>query len=483
MLTTLRKNRSLTFYHNPSISPPSIFSTDNPAGIVAVPVSNVAYRTAGEINGFNIQTNKYIEFNQNIQRDLFSRTQDYMKSVYESNHSPTASVLRDKNTWTNVKRYVTRQELMKLQIGDQTDLPLSNDQKVSLKGKLADKDLGARIDQDVESLIDGILRPDDRQYLAALKEFKETGKISDLLQSSKLDILKEKLESIDFDNITSEQYKQLKTNYVERNEYHHRESISSNPEKQSDFDNVEVLRTSKHNKRHTHVDEKGNTSVNYKKPVKEGPLDRNQDIRDGNTKRVLKREIKGLGLAVVIGLGVGFTIGFVTTLAQTGLNPDSLKNAAASGVKGGLESAVLSGVGFGMARSIGDVATQALGGTLTNLGITITENIAKMINMGVLGTLTIMAFSAYQFIQLKRKGASIKEALIQTGKQALFSLSILAVSIVAQGIWGGAAGIIVSVSMGIILISYSVALSVHERDLAESIRIYTINKCYPSFVA
>ena len=85
-------------------------------------------------------------------------------------------------------------------------------------------------------------------------------------------------------------------------------------------------------------------------------------------------------------------------------------------------------------------------------------------------------------MKLKLRGAATKDALIQTGKQALFSLSLLAVSIAAQGIWGGAAGMIVSVSIGIIIICYSAANSVYQRHFSEKIRVYTIEKCYPSFL-
>ena len=200
-----------------------------------------------------------------------------------------------------------------------------------------------------------------------------------------------------------------------------------------------------------------------------------------NSKRVFKNELRGLGIAVAIGAGLGITVGFVTTLAQSGVTPDSLKLALAEGAKGGLESGFLAGVGYGIGRTIGEVASKAAAG-LENIGITITDNISKMINMGVVGALTVVVFSAYQFIKLKRNNVATKDALIQVGKQALFSLSLLAVSIAAQGIWGGAAGIIVSVSVGIIMITYSVADSIHQRHFAEEIRVYTIEKCCPSFI-
>lgn len=38
----------------------------------------------------------------------------------------------------------------------------------------------------------------------------------------------------------------------------------------------------------------------------------------------------------------------MTTLAQSGVTPDSLKLALAEGAKGGLESGLLAGVGYGI---------------------------------------------------------------------------------------------------------------------------------------
>ena len=63
----------------------------------------------------------------------------------------------------------------------------------------------------------------------------------------------------------------------------------------------------------------------------------------------------------------------------------------------------------------------------------------------------------------------------------MFSLSLLAVSIAVQGTWGGPAGIIVSMSIGIIMVSYTVIDSVQQRQFAEKIRVYTIDKCRPTF--
>lgn len=212
---------------------------------------------------------------------------------------------------------------------------------------------------------------------------------------------------------------------------------------------------------------------------------RRVDVKEGeiaqSEKRIFRNEFRGLGIAVAIGLGVGATIGFIVTLAQTGVTPESIKLAAIEGAKGGVEAGVLSAVGYSVGRTVGEIATKAVGGLLENLGVVLTDNISKMVGMGVVGSLTITIFSAYQFIKLKRQGIATRDALLQVGKQALFSLSLLAVSIAAQGIWGGPAGIIVSVSIGIILISYTVTTSVHQRHFAEKVRVYMIDKCRPNF--
>ena len=66
----------------------------------------------------------------------------------------------------------------------------------------------------------------DKRFLEALKQFKATGKPDAILQSKKLDALREDLKNIDLTKITGEQYKRLKNNYCEQTEFHHRTNIS-----------------------------------------------------------------------------------------------------------------------------------------------------------------------------------------------------------------------------------------------------------------
>lgn len=257
-------------------------------------------------------------------------------------------------------------------------------------------------------------------------------------------------------------------------EGHHQQNVSDHPEQQADPNNIKFYKTKAEHLQDGHD---GNWDNESNKPM----TDKSKMLEKTNSKRIFKNELQGLGLALAIGAGVGLAIGFITTLAQSGITPDALKLATVEGLNSGIESGLMAAAGYGIGRTIGNVAAQAVSGMLENFGVVIVENISKMVNMGVVGSLTIIVFSAYQFVKLKLRGVATMDALKRTGKQALISLSLLAVSIAAQGIWGGAAGIIVSVSIGIIFITYAAADSVHRRHFAERIRIYTIEKCYPAF--
>lgn len=255
-------------------------------------------------------------------------------------------------------------------------------------------------------------------------------------------------------------------------EGHHQKNVANHPTEQGDPDNIKFYKTREEHKREGHNGDFHNESDAPK-------IDKDKMLRKTNGKRVLRNELRGVGIAVAIGTAVGFTIGFTVSLAKSGITPDSIKYAFIEGGKSSITSGIQSVIGFGIGRTIGQIATNALEGLLSNFGITITENISKMCSMGTVGTIMITVFSLYQLVKLIRNGVSLKEAVIQTGRQAFFSLSLLAVSIAAQGIWGGPAGIIVSVSVGIIFITNVIADAAHQRHYSDKIRSYMIEKCKP----
>lgn len=378
MLTSLKNNRSLTFYQQTKTKYRSVNSSFA-GGISAVPISRVSFTTMSTNNGYNAQINEYLKKLNKLRADDAQR-------YNLSSPNQAARNMGVKRAWMYEKADI--------EMGGSGSANWSAEEKAQI----------------------------------------------------------------------------LKHDSVRGAEGHHQQNVSDHPEQQANPDNIKFYKTKDEHLQDGHD---GNWDNESNKPL----TDKNKMLEKSNSKRVFKNELKGLGLAVAIGSAVGLTIGFITTLAQSGITPDTLKLATIEGLKSGAESGMLSAVGYG----IGEVTSQAISGVLKNTGITIAENISKMVNMVVVGALTIVVFSTYQFIKLKLKGVATREALIQTGKQALFSLSLLAVSIAVQGIWGGAAVIIVSVSIGFIMITYSIVDAVHQRHFAEKIRIYTIGKCYPSF--
>lgn len=220
-------------------------------------------------------------------------------------------------------------------------------------------------------------------------------------------------------------------------------------------------------------DENGNAYVDHEAMDK---VMEDTGIKGKVKNAIRKNEIQGLASAVAIGAGIGFTIGFAVSLAQSGITPDSVKYAFVNGGKSGVASGVQSVVGYGIGRTIGQIATNAIEGVLSNAGLEITANISKMCTMGTVGAITVAVFSTVQFVKLIYYGECLKSAAIQVGKQALFSLSLLAISIAAQGMWGGPAGIIVSIGTGIVIVSYTIADAVHQRTFAEECHIKTIEE-------
>lgn len=277
-------------------------------------------------------------------------------------------------------------------------------------------------------------------------------------------------------NWNKEQQQEIRENGKVRGaEGHHQKNVADHPEEQGNPDNIKFYKSREEHKEQGH-------NGNWKNESDAPMINKDKILKKTNAKRVLKNEFRGVSIAATIGVGIGFTIGFAISIAQSGVTPDSIKYAIAEGGRTGAVSGIQSVVSYGIGRTIGQLATDAVEGMLSNLGVNITENISKMCSMTAVGAITIAVFSTYQFIKLKRDGIVTREAAIQIGKQALFSLSLLAVSVAAQGIFGGPAGLIVSISTGIIFITYSIVDITHQRKMSEKIRVYMIDKCKPLFV-
>lgn len=384
MLTSIKNNRSLTFYQSSKISD-NVNNISYSGGIIAPEVSIISYNTSETTTQYNKQLNDFLNI-------LHKRRDEIANKVKEG---------------------------------------LSNDP--NYKGARND---GVQLAWDYEK--------------------------ADVAMGGK-----------GSENWNRDERYQIKTRGKVRNaEGHHQRSVSTHPKEQGDPDNIKFYRSRKE-----HL-EKGHNG-DFRNESNQSKTDKDAMLKRTNNRRVFKNELKGIGLAAAIGAGVGFTIGFAVTLAQSGITPDTFKYAMANGVKSGASSSFQSMIGYGIGRTIGKLATDAVQGFLTNSGYVLTENLSRVCTMGVVGLITITVFTTVQFVKLVYNGEPLKEAIIHVGKQALFSLSLLAVSMSAQLLFGGPAGIIVSISSGFVMLTYTLSKVNHDRKISDGIREYTINKYRP----
>lgn len=442
--------------------------------------SFITARTNIVVNSFNVQTKTYINTLSSEQMRLSQSNDAFLSKVYSTNTNPSTRDVRNYGDWSAVKKLVVRDELMKIQIGGKTDLPLTDSQYSELAKKIDGLDLSNMNDPKINTIINDILHPSEQVYMDALKTFKTTGKVSDYFQAGKLEQLQEYLENIDLNKITGEEFKKIVDNFIEKTEIHHRTSISSDPTQQSNIDNLDTLSTSQHDAKHTDPE---TDKINYRRKLSEAPLDRKAELESMNRHRVLKENLTGLGIAVAIGLGTGFAIGFVVSLAQNGINPNSIKYAFAAGARQGGSSAVIAAGGYLIGKTIGAVAGESLTKVITSMvGKNATEQtlekISQACNTAAVGILVTIAFSVYEFAKLKRAGYSTKECLLRVGKTALLSISVLCISIVA--VWAGCPGIAVSIVAGVIMTGYSVVKIRHDKKIAKEVTLYSIELCRPS---
>jgi hypothetical protein len=254
---------------------------------------------------------------------------------------------------------------------------------------------------------------------------------------------------------------------------HHRKNVHNHPEQQANPDNIKFAKDGKEHLRY----HKGN----FKNPTDGDLTDYNKEFKNAKVEKEARIQASGLGAAVAIAAGIGFAIGFIITLAQNGVSIEAVKEAAIQGVKTAGLGAIGGAGSYTVAQTVGKSLSGSLQGFLAANSIKVTPNIAEMCDIAVVGIIVIIAFSIIQFIWLKHKGESTKSALKQVGTQILISLGILVISLIAQGLFAGAAGIIASLICAAILTIVQVINTIHAKKVADYIHKYIVVKSYPVF--
>lgn len=225
--------------------------------------------------------------------------------------------------------------------------------------------------------------------------------------------------------------------------------------KQQDLDMAEAIQK----------DTNGNITVDEAK-IDQVMEDTGISVRVRTTK--LRNELTGLGMAVAIGLGMGVTLSLVSGLARVGLDSEQIGDVVFDSLMVGTESGTIAVASYAVGRSTAYLMESA--------GLNLISSAGHMVNFATIGILSTSIVCVYQFTKSKLNGASTDEALSLTGRTAMSSTAMLAVSLAAQGIWGGPAGIIVSTSAGLAFLIVDTGKTVYARKLEARIREYSIEE-------
>lgn len=249
-------------------------------------------------------------------------------------------------------------------------------------------------------------------------------------------------------------------------EGHHINNVSGHEDMQANPDNIRFYKS-----REDHVNKGHNGDVNN--PSEGDLIDKNAHLRNTNKVRVLRNELRGVAVSAGIGFCVGFALSTIAELALKGISSVDLGELIVHSTGSGIETSFLSTLGYGAGR------LTTLG--LQKLGFNLTQGFGAVANFAAVGLAVIAVMSIYQYAKLRLNGVSREDTKDQISKQTIFSISVLCVSIIAQGIYGGYAGIIVSTSIGVIYFGYNITKMIAQREKAEKLRADTV-VAYKDFI-
>ncbi|NFO11188.1 hypothetical protein FDB29_08755 [Clostridium botulinum] len=258
-------------------------------------------------------------------------------------------------------------------------------------------------------------------------------------------------------------------------EGHHINNVKDHPTEQANPDNIKFAKDrQEHQEFH---------DGNFKNETTGELYNRNSNLEKANFKRVLGNELKGIGMAALIGLGVGVSIGFVCSLAINGCSVEALKEAVMYSGKMGIYSAAMATTNHVVLRLVGERLSNSIVTVLTgNLGLALTGNLIEVINMGVVGWVCIGICTILTFVKLMKQGRTFKQAFKGMIISATLPTIILLISLIAQVKLGGKAGGIVSLISGTIVLGYSVISSIMDSKTSKRISIMCVELTEPCIV-
>lgn len=254
----------------------------------------------------------------------------------------------------------------------------------------------------------------------------------------------------------------LESRKVKGAEGHHQQNVADHPAEQSNPDNIKFYEN-----RRQHLEEGHGGDFRNNSDAPE--TDKNQMLKGTNNKRLVRNELYGAGIAAAISFATAFSISLIVAAAQDGITPESLKNAS---INGG-NAAIIGTAYYAVGRIVGKFITPMIVKTLEDIGVKVTENISTACSMAITGIAVIAIISIVQFIRLKRKGHSTRDALVTVGKTAAISLGEMAICAIVYAIWGGPYAIIVGLVISIALVCYAIYNIINEKKSLKKVQDLT----------
>ena len=242
-------------------------------------------------------------------------------------------------------------------------------------------------------------------------------------------------------------------------EGHHQKNVANHPTEQSNPDNIKFFRDRQQHLKEGHGGDFHNES--------DAPMrDKNQMLKNTNNKRLIGNELKGAGISAIISFAAAFSISLIVAAAQDGITPETLKNAALNGSNG----AIIGVAGYAVGRAVANLITPVLLKALEKVGIKVTESISSACTMGITGFAVIAIVSVIQFIHLKRKGYTTKNAFVLVGKTTGMSLMSLVITVAVCARWGTGPAFIVGLVIGVGIIAFSISKALIDNSTAKKIQ-------------
>lgn len=210
----------------------------------------------------------------------------------------------------------------------------------------------------------------------------------------------------------------LHTGKVGGAEGHHTQNVANHPFEQANPDNIKFYQNREEHLMKGHGGDFHNESD---MPM----IDRQKMVRQTKTKKIVKNEVAGLGMAAIVGFGMTVSISLVMELAKNGVSYDSVREASKLALQNGAIGAGIGIVSYSTYR-LADIATDF---ALKKASVHLSKQAMKGVKGGVAGGFLIAGTSVYGYLQLRKEGYSVQDSLIKTSKQAVLQTTTLALSL------------------------------------------------------